>query len=141
MRCSWLYADQGFCGYHNYSSEGNLDSTGTPFIYAYIPDHVSVPNHCSRTGGATPSGDMALHNEIDSISHEQFESITDPFPSLSGAGGWYDDRLGMGSGEIGDKCNTNFVGRGADGATVTLNRHRYMLQAEWSNRAGGCAFQ
>ncbi|HET9110480.1 MAG TPA: hypothetical protein VFN78_06630, partial [Ktedonobacterales bacterium] len=70
-----------------------------------------------------------------SLSHEQFETVTDPETR-----GWYDgDASG---GEIGDKCETNFGSTRWDGSTVTLNHgHAYVLQEEYSNHMGGCAYQ
>ena len=60
------------------------------------------------------------------------EAVTDPYGN-----GWY------GSGGIqdenGDKCAYRFgsLYNGTQ-ANQYLNNHYYILQAEWSNRSGGC---
>ena len=41
---------------------------------------------------------------------------------------------------MGDKCVTDYGNILPDGSNVTLNGHPYILQAEWSDAAGSCAF-
>jgi hypothetical protein len=128
-------ANNGFCAYHSftpaYGGAGSPDFM--PYLYvANNADCVYLPTFDS---GAAPYGDETADAVINSLSHEQFEAVTDPQTR-----GWYDsDPSG---GEIGDKCETTFGATGADGSTVTLNHgHGYALQEEYSDRAGGCAYQ
>ena len=131
-------ANNGFCAYHSFAQNtGNASSASSTEYYPYLyvannTDCVYLPTFDS---GAAPYGDQTADAVINSLSHEQFETVTDPLTL-----GWYDgDPSG---GEIGDKCETNFGPTNADGSTVTLNHgNSYALQEEYSNLAGGCAYQ
>lgn len=127
-------ANNGFCAYHSFTPYvGGANSPSyLPYIYAANNSNCSyLPTFDS---GATPYGAPAADAVINSLSHEQFEAVTDPETR-----GWYDgDPSG---GEIGDKCETNFGPVNWDGSTVTLNHgDSYALQEEYSNRGGGCAY-
>jgi hypothetical protein len=129
-------AGNGFCAYHSflpYYDGGAGTSDYEPYIYAannagcaYVPTFDS---------GAAPYGDQVADAIINSLSHEQFETVTDPE-----TGGWYaGDPSG---GEIADKCETSFGPVNWDGSTVTLSHgHRYALQEEYSNRLGACSYR
>jgi hypothetical protein len=69
------------------------------------------------------AGCMGAHSVVDALtvasSHELCEAITDPVPGQ----GWYDDQ----NGEIGDIC-----------AWKTKRLGAFMVQLEWSNKAGQC---
>jgi len=66
------------------------------------------------------TGELAAFDALTSTSsHELCEAITDPVPGL----GWYDDT----NGEIGDIC-----------AWQTRKAGTYVVQLEWSNKAGRC---
>ncbi|MGZ3716032.1 MAG: hypothetical protein ACXVA4_11480 [Ktedonobacterales bacterium] len=130
---------RGYCGYHSAFTDTYPDSTiTTPLIYSYIPD---AANHCLWTNGYIgPHNNNLIDREINTISHEQFESVTDPLPEVNSTIGWYDDALDL-KGEIGDKCVGDYGTIQPDGSDVTLaHGHTYNLQAEWSNRANRCAF-
>lgn len=131
--CSYLSGNRGACSWHN--SFATAD--GTPVIYAAMFDPGTNTGGCMTP--LSPNGDMYADTETDLLSHEQFESVTDPLTTFSG--GWYADSQGM-NGEISDLCLASQVSVAADGADVTL-RHgdRYLLQSEWSDAAGGCALQ
>ncbi len=60
------------------------------------------------------------------LSHEMFETITDPDPPS----GWYNFNVGI-QGEIGDICA--YIDQ-----PVALNGHTYNIQTEYSNRDHGC---
>ena len=118
-------------------------STPNSLYFVYLPPGVSV----SLDGSASCSTFCGYHNDIsgqifyavmpypdcagcsgaltvlDAItsttSHELCEAITDPVPGQ----GWYDDA----NGEIGDIC-----------AWQTKKLGDYMVQLEWSNKAGKC---
>jgi hypothetical protein len=112
-----------FDGYHSW-----FPSTHGPARYAFISD-LGYPVYPS------PNGDPIADYVLDIVSHEHFETATDPLASY----GWYGGKSR--DGEIGDKCEESWGRLRADGSNVTLGHgHRYLLQAEWSNAAGGCAF-
>lgn len=130
---------RGYCGYHGAYSNSSYGSTdATPFIYSYIPD---AANHClwnNRYSG--PHSDNLIDSEMSVVSHEQFESVTDPLPQSTITIGWSDDARDL-EGEIGDICVGDYGTIQPDGSDVTLaHGHTYILQAEWSNRANRCAF-
>ncbi len=128
-------ANNGFCAYHSFTPYYSAESSQNYAPYLYAANN----NECSYLPtfdtGPAPYGDQAADAVINSLSHEQFEMVTDPETR-----GWYDgDPSG---GEIGDKCETNFGATDANGATVTLSHgHGYVLQSEYSDRASGCAYQ
>jgi hypothetical protein len=120
-----------YCGYHSFFGS----AAGTPFVYAYMPvvqdcltgliqeqDRYGSPNH-------DPIADAVLNV----VSHEHFESVTDPLIK-----GWYENIAE--EGEIADKCEYRFGSVMPTGGNVTLaNGHSYLLQMEWSNKIQGCA--
>lgn len=125
-------ATNTFCAYHHSTSEGNV-------IYAVEPDDLTIP-----TGGCD-SGEAPIGNgadaTINTISHEQNESISDPF----GTGWWANDTDGD---EMADLCAWDFgtplggtPGSGDQDGTAynqVINGHDYFLQLEYSNAGGGC---
>lgn len=140
--CTFKGSAHSFCGYHaNFISQG-VGGDAIPYIYAYIPDHGNDNGGCAITDGSvvTPHNNAVLDYELSTISHEHFESVSDPIQALGNATGWFDDSSTDNQGEIGDKCDTDFGNVGADGANIVLHGNGYMLQEEWSNKAGGCSF-
>lgn len=125
--CSYQGGESGFCGYH-----GSLEDA-TYATYAYIADSAGCANLPSFGQYPSPNHDTIADAELSTISHEQFEAISDP-----SNGGWYDSSPY--TGEMGDKCVTDYGNILPDGSNVTLNGHPYILQAEWSDAAGSCAF-
>ena len=123
----------GFCGYH-----AAFGTVAQPVIWANIPYGATWngPARCSTLSRFPNDPDADI--TISVTSHEHFEAVTDPFGD-----GWTD--VDPGSGEIGDKCVYRFEPVLSDGGNVTLNGHRYVVQAEWSNAAfnglpySGCA--
>ena len=113
--CAYSY----YCAYHGSftSSLGN----GT-VVYANLPyaAQPAAPTSCDT--GARPNGDDA-DPEVNLISHEQIESVTDPLLNA-----WYDN---SGS-EIGDKCVWNFGPNAGDNEQIGTGN--YSLQEEWSNQ-------
>jgi hypothetical protein len=111
-----------YCAYH-----GNASG----LYYANMPYTDTVPAACDS--GQYPNGDRAADSEINIISHEHNEAITDKQLNA-----WY-DRRGF---EIGDKCAWNFgSASGTSGAEYnqTINGHHYFVQQEYSNRVSNCA--
>lgn len=126
---------QGFCAYHSFTPYATEDANTPDFKpYIYIANNYDCTYLPSFNNGPAPYGDQNADAVINSLSHEQFESVTDPQTR-----GWYDNDPS--GGEMADKCETTFGALRADGSTVTLNHgHSYVLQEEYSNRAGGCAY-
>jgi hypothetical protein len=140
--CTFIKANQAFCGYHSWLPQNN----GLPIIYAAISDAATARPACinpiAYRVGVSPHGDWLLDAELSTLAHEHFESVTDPMPTQSNQGGWYDASahpLGNSVEEIADRCQEVYGAIRPDGSNVTLgNGHAYILQAEWSNAAGAC---
>jgi hypothetical protein len=136
--CSFPTPDYALCGYHGSFNQ----QSGTIVIYAEINDVRTSPQNCldyvTSLANASPNGDWIADAEISVVSHEQFESITDPDTSN---GAWFETQThALEGGEIGDKCQDNYGAIQSDGSNVTLNHgHHYLVQEEWSNVADGCA--
>lgn len=115
-------AEADFCAYHSNSFNTNL-------IYAYIPD----VNGCLDLPAAqSPNGDPVADAVISTVSHEQFEAVSNPT-----LGGWFDGASR--EGEMGDKCVRIYGPLAPDNSNVTLNHgHHYIVQEEWSLRDQGC---
>ena len=124
-----------FCAYHGsvtFSDIGHVLITVEPFQNV---------NGCSV---ATPSPNGALVDSTANVlSHELFESITDPDPPgtvtdiVNGKFGWIalNSLIEFGA-DIGDICEGPFFNY----APVTLNGKSYEIQPEYSNKFHGCAF-
>jgi hypothetical protein len=120
--------EAGICAYHSYFTDPN---TGEDVVWANIPD---IPQPGCELSTPTPNFDQFADSSINLMSHELFESITDPLISA-----WIDSN-GM---EIGDKCAWMFgpqVGNSSSepNADVELNGHYYQVQQEWSNAMNSC---
>jgi hypothetical protein len=113
--CAYSY----YCAYHGSFTSGLGNGT---VVYANLPyaAQPAAPTSCDT--GARPNGDDA-DPEVNLISHEQIESITDPLLNA-----WYDN---SGS-EIADKCVWNFGPNPGDNEQIGTGH--YNLQEEWSNR-------
>jgi hypothetical protein len=74
-----------------------------------------------------PNNDYYADPEINILSHELFEAVSDPLLNA-----WTDSF----SSEIGDKCAWNFGTVNPDGSNLALNGHKYLVQLEWSNYNG-----
>lgn len=116
-----------YCAYHGYFSS----ATGTVY-YSNMPYTGTDLSACGS--GQYPNSDPAADSEINVLSHEQNETITD-----ENLNAWY-DRRGY---EIGDKCAWNFgttLGSTAYGKyNQLIGSGQYYLQQEWSNQNSACA--
>ena len=116
-----------YCAYHGFFSSG-----GTDVLYASMPYAGTDLGGCGTP--SSPNGDADADAEISIISHEHFETVTDPKLDA------WTDLLGE---EIGDKCRSEYGTIDAAGANVYLHGHPYIAQMEYSNRAlpilGDCA--
>jgi hypothetical protein len=112
----------GYCGYHS--------STGNGILYAVIP-YNAVPGHC-QSGNPRPNSSTA-DPALSTISHEQIETITDPFGTA-----WIDSS----GNEIADVCLSNFGpalgGTGSGAWDETIDGHHYWLQEIFSRVEDHC---
>jgi hypothetical protein len=115
-----------FCGYHS----GFTLTNNATVIYSAMP----YANLQGCASGQQPNGDPYADGEIDTLSHEVNESVTDPFGTS-----WADS----GGNEDGDECSNIYgtpFGTSADTTNHTqynqvINGHRYYTQEEFSNAA------
>jgi hypothetical protein len=118
-----------FCGYHWTMSDRN----GVATAYQVIPYPGPTCSMAVTGAVADPNLVPGADDAISVISHELFESVTDPGIGF-GDYGWYDD-----SGyEIGDKCAWIFGSSTPTGGNVTLGGHPFMVQQEYSNAGSYC---
>jgi hypothetical protein len=116
-----------FCGYH-----GSVTFSDIGHVLFTVEPETGVPGCASQQ----PSPNGIVADSVDSIlSHELFETITDPdgnaFRALSSL-----DLFGF---EIGDVCQP--AGNSQSQflvPTFRVNRHLYAIQLEYSNRGHGC---
>lgn len=121
-------ASFAFCGYHGavtFSDIGHVLYTVQPFA--------DVPG-CQT---ATPSPNGQLTDSTNSpLSHELFETITDPDPGS----GWINRiSLLLRGNEIGDECVPLANSTGALNPTFLVNGKKYEVQTEYSNTYHACA--
>ena len=105
-----------FCAYHDNFNGGNT-------LYAYLTDVSFNAGGCSEGLSTATNGQIASDREVAVMSHEFFETVTDPQINA-----WIDNSTGN---EIGDNCNQI-------PATVTMNGNKYSVQQQWSNAASSC---
>lgn len=109
----------GWCAYHAFSGD---------FAYAVMPQDDSLGIGCHSGVNHSPHGRIA-DREIVAVSHELFESVSDPQGNA-----W----INGDSQEIGDNCNQNTSATAPDGSNVTLNGKPYVVQEMWSNNDDAC---
>ncbi len=125
--CAYGYcAFSDYCAYHS----DFLTSAGDT-LYANMPYAETVPAACDS--GQHPNGDAAADAEINLISHEHAETITDMLGTA-----WYD----LYGNENGDKCAWDFktvLGTTSYGEyNQLIGTGKYYMQSEWSNNSSGC---
>ena len=113
-----------YCAYH-----GNFVSGGRNVIYSPVPYQRDLGPHGCGTPSKVFPNDQAADLTIDTLWHEEAESISDPIDA------WYSNRTGA---EIGDICSTSYGPIGRDGGDTTLHGHRYVTQELWSNFDNRC---
>jgi PKD repeat protein len=121
-----------YCAYHSSFTEG-----ANPANVLWANEPYPDPVGCGT--GATPNGNQLADDIIDTSSHEQNETVTDPFAD----GWWVDDPGGKTDGfENGDLCNFDFgLPLGGSGTTrwnSVINGNNYWIQREWSNDGLAC---
>ena len=128
-----------YCAYHSYAPRA-AGST-SEIIYADMPYPTDPGGHnCYYAPGTysqtSPSGDVEADANINLMSHEQYESVTDPLINA-----WTDS---TGS-EIGDVCAWQFGDVFPSGGDLQINGHPYDTQSEGDNHnlalgGTGCVF-
>jgi PKD repeat protein len=117
-----------FCAYHSTTTQGSL------LVYSNNPFDATNPL-CED--GNNPNG--IADGEINGgLSHEQNESVSDPFANDS----WTDGAGPNQGSEIGDQCASEMgtplgTHNGASYNQV-INGHFYWFQEEWSNQTHSC---
>ena len=117
-----------FCGYHGTLS----DVAGAETAYESIP----YPGSGCLVASTQLPTDAVTNTAVNVVSHELFETITDPGVGFND-NAWY-DAAGY---EIGDKCayiwGPTFVTNG-QGDISTGPADNYLVQEEYSNAASDC---
>ncbi|MGH2517620.1 MAG: IPT/TIG domain-containing protein, partial [Ktedonobacterales bacterium] len=103
----------GYCAYNNWT--GSVEYGAMPY-----------PGSGCQVS-TSPNNNVNADSEVNLTSHEQAESITDPYPP---GNGWVDS-AGY---EIGDKCAWDF----SFGLTHTNNGGTFEVQTEYSNATSSC---
>jgi hypothetical protein len=131
--CSFSY----FCAYHSAYFDSTVNA-GSQIIYSNMPyDAQTAGNPVTCDVGDYPNGNPS-DPEISTTSHEQNESMTDPFGT-----GWWDSNANDPSAgyENGDMCAYDFGTTTGDANkewNQTINGHHYLMQLEWDNTTNGC---
>jgi hypothetical protein len=112
-----------FCGYHS-----SVDTPAGHLLYTVEP-YQNVFG--CQVQSPSPNG-LLVDSTADILSHETFETITDP----DGTAWWNAFSLDLFGAEIGDECQNFDFGYGS----VRLNGKQYEIQPEYSNILHGCAF-
>jgi hypothetical protein len=111
-------APGGFCAYHS-----NFGFNGGTALYAYLSDANFNTGGCDENLSSAPNGQIDSDREVALMSHEFFETITDPLGKA-----WWDSSSGN---EIGDNCNLK-------SSIVAMNGNNYAVQQQWSNDSSSC---
>jgi len=131
--CSFSY----FCAYHSWYFDSTVNANAQ-IIYANMPfDAQTAGNPLTCDVQDYPNGNPS-DPEISTTSHEQNESMTDPF----GTGWWDSNSNDSAAGdENGDMCAYDFgttTGPANAEWNQTINGHHYLMQLEWDNSTNSC---
>jgi hypothetical protein len=124
-----------FCAFHTYEL---FDDIADPVLVTLQP-YADVPGGCSVPPTGGPNSQL-IDSTNNILSHEVFETITDPLVTA-----WWIHTIEwyLFGAEVGDLCvkKVNIGGVRYSGAgNVNLNGHAYMLQAEYSNIYHACVY-
>jgi hypothetical protein len=119
-----------FCGYHS-----SVDFSDIGHVLYSVEPFQNVGGCSVRPG--TPNGQL-VDSTNNTLSHEQFETITDPDGSA-----WFNfTAVALQFAEIGDECSFFTVsGMSAffDPTVSVIGSHRYAVQPEYTNSEHACA--
>jgi len=113
-----------FCAYH-----GSVDFKDIGHVLFTVEPYQNV-NGCA-VHAPSPNSSL-IDSTADILSHEVFETITDP----DGTSWWNRTSLDLFGAEIGDECQNATFNYGA----VQINGRLYEVQPEYVNSLHGCAF-
>ncbi len=114
------YSSQPYCAYHETSSFNSTNGAAQP-VYFTVEPYQGIQG-CAQ-GSPLPSATAST------LSHETFETITDP----DGYSGWH-DRSGL---EIGDICSDP---REYPRKVIILEGDLWQIQPEFDNRVNDCSY-
>lgn len=118
-----------FCAYHGSVDFGDLSE----HVLLSVEPFQAVAG--CNTGPGSPNGEL-VDSTNDTLSHELFETITDP----DGDAFWNHSNLALFGQEIGDECLfVNPVTLAASEPTFPINGKLYRVQSEYSNQRHACA--
>jgi hypothetical protein len=106
----------GYCAYHGSVDFSDIGHT----LY-------SVEPYQAISGCNSPNGKV-VDSTLSTLSHEYFETITDPDVAINNVA-WYNNY----GGEIGDICRSSY-------GNVSLSGYTYNIQREYSNRYSACTY-
>jgi hypothetical protein len=122
-----------FCGYH-----GAAQFQDIGIVLFTVEPFQGAGSGCN-IGGTAPNS-LLIDSTNNVLSHETFETITDPIPGL---GYWNQTNGLLGGQEIGDECVV--FDPNPDGTylppTFAINGKNYAVQLEYSNTYHACASQ
>lgn len=132
------YKNNGFCAWHDYTADTNMDGgggVGSPdgiLAFTNLPYLPDAGSSCGQSF-VNPGAGGALDGVTIVEGHEYAETVTDEYPS----GGWTDSS----GAENGDKCAWVSSGPGKS-ANIKLASGTFAVQTTWSNDynggLGGC---
>jgi hypothetical protein len=121
-----------FCGYHS-----SADFQDIGHVLYTVEPYQKVPGCAVRPG--TPNGQL-IDSTNNTLSHEQFETITDPDGTA-----WFNfSSLVLRFQEVADECSFFVIlpttGEAFfDPSVSTIGTHRYAVQPEYANNEHACA--
>lgn len=119
------YAQQ-YCAYH-----GSNDWTDIGHVLYSVEPYQDIPGCQISSGSASPNGSL-VDSTASTLSHETFETITDPDVAANSIA-WYNNTYG----EIGDLCAP---ANGVSTASVNLSGATYEIQSEYNNSVHDCSY-
>lgn len=114
-----------FCAYH-----GSNDWSDIGHVLYSVEPYQDVSG-CQVSTLPSPNGSL-VDSTASTLSHETFETITDPDVGINNLG-WYNSSKG----EIGDLCAP---GGGVSTGNVNLNGATYEIQMEYNNSVHDCSY-
>jgi hypothetical protein len=119
-----------FCAYH-----GSVDFLDIGHVLFTVEPFQDVSG-CTAPAAGSPNGQM-FDATNDTLSHELFETITDP----DGDAYWNRSSFGLFGEEIGDECLFVDANLAIAEPTFRINHKLYRVQTEYSNSRHACAIE
>lgn len=119
------YAQQ-YCAYH-----GSNDWSDIGHVLYSVEPYQDINGCQISSGSASPNGSL-VDSTASTLSHETFETITDPDVAANNIA-WYNQT----GGEIGDLCAP---ASGVPTGSVNLSGSTYEIQMEYNNSVSDCSY-